>query len=208
MTAGGAFAEVGDKVVHRETVPPAQVKTIIDAVEKCDLEYALQYFDGIYASPGLVALFREVFNDRGFPIEPEGFVSERSTASVANAVFASRDLQAYDKVCEELGPDFMVVTGTMPYMGTGSGEVSVHTLTKAAPFSAIAEELGVPLENTIAIGDASNDVAMLQRAGIGAAMGHASDEVIAVADEVTSSLISDGVHEVFLRHGLIGADGE
>ena len=208
VTAGGAFAEVGDKVVHRETIPPAQVEAIIDALEKHDLAYTLQYFDGIYASPGLVELFSEVFNDRGFPVEPEDFVSERSTESVAKAVFASRDLQAYDKVCEELGPDFMVVTGTMPYMGTGSGEVSVDTFTKAAPFAAIAEELGVPLENTIAIGDASNDVAMLQRAGIGAAMGHASDEVIAVADEVTSSLISDGVHEVFVRHGLIGVAGK
>ena len=208
VTAGGAFAEVGDKVVHRETVPPAQVKTIIDAVEKCDLEYALQYFDGIYASPGLVALFREVFNDRGFPIEPEGFVSERSTASVANAVFASRDLEAYDKVLGELGPNFMAVTGTMPYMGTGSGEVFVPELTKAAPFPAIAEELGVPVESAIAIGDASKDTAMLQQPGVGVAMGHASDEVISVADEVASFLISDGVHEVFVRHGLIGVAGK
>ena len=87
-------------------------------------------------------------------------------------------------------------------MGTGSGEVSVPHLTKAAPFPAIAEELGVPLENTIAIGDAGNDVAMLQHAGVGIAMEHASDDVMAVADEVTSS-IAEGIRDAFVRHGLI-----
>lgn len=207
VTAGGAFAEIGDKVVHSETIPPVHVDAIISAMEKHGLEFTLQYFDGIYVTPGLLDLLAEVFDAHSYPMSPEDITSERDTEAVAKAVFASRDLGAYDKVVAELGDEFQVVTGTMPYMGTGSGEVSVPHLTKAAPFFAIAEELGVPLENTIAIGDAGNDVAMLQHAGVGIAMGHASDDVMAVADEITSSSIADGVREAFVRHGLIESEG-
>ena len=203
VTAGGAFAEVGDKVVYSDTLPPAHVEAIIAAMEKHGLKFTLQYFDGVYATPGLLALLAEIFEEHSYPIGPDNLIPERRTEAVAKAVFASRDLGAFDKVVAELGDEFMVITGTMPYMGTGSGEVSVPHLNKAAPFPAIAEELGVPLENTIAIGDAGNDVAMLQSAGVGIAMGHASEEVMAAADEVTSPSITQGIYDAFLRHGLI-----
>lgn len=48
----------------------------------------------------------------------------------------------------------------------------------------------------VAFGDMPNDVAMLQWAGMGVAMGNAVDEVTAIADHCTSSNDDDGVAEV------------
>lgn len=44
----------------------------------------------------------------------------------------------------------------------------------------------------MAVGDGRNDIEMLTWAGRGIAMGQAPDEVLAVADEVTASVLDDG----------------
>lgn len=52
--------------------------------------------------------------------------------------------------------------------------------------------LGTDQANTVAVGDGRNDIEMLTWAGRGIAMGQAPDEVLAVADEVTASVLDDG----------------
>lgn len=42
-------------------------------------------------------------------------------------------------------------------------------------------------------GDGGNDINMLEHAGIGVAMGNASDRVKAAADYITSSVDDDGI---------------
>lgn len=59
------------------------------------------------------------------------------------------------------------------------------------------------LEDTIAFGDGGNDVAMLRHAGIGVAMGNATDEVKSVADYVTSSVDEDGIAKALISLGII-----
>jgi len=58
---------------------------------------------------------------------------------------------------------------------------------------ALIRHLGIQREETIAFGDGENDISMLEYAGVGVAMGNASDKVKARADYVTSSVDEDGV---------------
>ena len=48
----------------------------------------------------------------------------------------------------------------------------------------------------MAFGDGGNDIAMLKHAGVGVAMGNASDEVKACADMVTDSVDDDGIAKI------------
>jgi len=57
----------------------------------------------------------------------------------------------------------------------------------------LAERLGIPQSETVAIGDSPNDVSMLEWAGLGIAVGDAPDEVRAAADWV----IGDGAQGSF-----------
>ena len=57
----------------------------------------------------------------------------------------------------------------------------------------IRDSLGLRPEQTMAFGDGLNDVTMLRDAGIGVAMGNASDELKALADLTTASCDEDGV---------------
>ena len=57
----------------------------------------------------------------------------------------------------------------------------------------LAEILGVNPDATMAIGDTENDLAIIEAAGIGVAMGNATDAVKAKADYVTTTNTKDGV---------------
>lgn len=56
--------------------------------------------------------------------------------------------------------------------------------------------LGIPMEETIAMGDSMNDVEILRAAGFSAAMGNACPEAKAAADIVTEDCDHDGVAKV------------
>lgn len=57
----------------------------------------------------------------------------------------------------------------------------------------LAQILNIPLEETMAIGDAENDRSMLEVAGLAIAMGNAVPEIVAVADYQTSTNDAHGV---------------
>lgn len=69
---------------------------------------------------------------------------------------------------------------------------------------ALCAAIGITTEETIAFGDADNDLEMLQLAGIGVAMGNALPQVRACADMVTDTVENDGIAHALRRLKLIG----
>lgn len=55
----------------------------------------------------------------------------------------------------------------------------------------------------LAFGDGNNDIEMLQAVGVGVAMGNASDELKAVADDICGHVVDEGIYHYCARHGLI-----
>jgi Cof subfamily protein (haloacid dehalogenase superfamily) len=72
-------------------------------------------------------------------------------------------------------------------------EVINLSVSKWAGLSWLMAQWGVAPEHVMAIGDQGNDISMLRAAGLGIAMGNASDEVKAVANAVTNTIEADGV---------------
>lgn len=67
---------------------------------------------------------------------------------------------------------------------------------KGTGVKALAEHLGIKQEEVICIGDAGNDLDMIQFAGLGVAMENAFSEVKEVADYITCNNNEDGVAHV------------
>ena len=55
------------------------------------------------------------------------------------------------------------------------------------------EALGIPRENSIAIGDSRNDIDIIAAAGLGIAMGNACEELKALAGAITGDCGKGGV---------------
>jgi Cof subfamily protein (haloacid dehalogenase superfamily) len=81
-------------------------------------------------------------------------------------------------------------------------QVMDRRASKAAALRVVASHYGVPMRQVMAIGDAVNDVAMLQEAGIAVAMDNAHPLVKQVADWVAPSNNDHGVHAALMRYGL------
>lgn len=62
---------------------------------------------------------------------------------------------------------------------------------------------GIQLKETLAFGDGGNDIPMLQHAGIGVAMGNATDDVKLWSDFVTSSVDEDGIMHALKVLGVL-----
>ena len=65
------------------------------------------------------------------------------------------------------------------------------------------KHFGWTKDEAIAFGDGGNDVAMLQYAGLGVAMGNACDAAKAAADYVTADIDKDGIAKALQHFGLL-----
>jgi len=81
-------------------------------------------------------------------------------------------------------------------------EIVDHQVSKGNALRFLGEYHGVSAAEMMAIGDGMNDLAMLEYAGLGVAMGNASDTVKAVADVMTGSNADDGVAQAIERFVL------
>lgn len=81
-------------------------------------------------------------------------------------------------------------------------EVSPEGATKARGLKKLCEYLNVPVEESIAVGDASNDLDILKAAGLSVAMGNATDAVKSVANVVTEDCDHDGAAKALQRYML------
>lgn len=77
--------------------------------------------------------------------------------------------------------------------GYNNLEFTCADANKGVGLRKLAEILGVNPDATMAIGDTENDLAIIEAAGIGVAMGNATDAVKARADYVTTTNTKDGV---------------
>jgi hydroxymethylpyrimidine pyrophosphatase-like HAD family hydrolase len=75
-------------------------------------------------------------------------------------------------------------------------DVTPMNLSKASALEVLRTRLDVAPERTVAVGDGTNDAEMLTWAARGVAMGHASAELRAVADETTGTLEEHGAATV------------
>jgi len=82
------------------------------------------------------------------------------------------------------------------YAETKSFECSPLGISKASGLLMLCKHLNIPIEASIAVGDAENDIDIIKAAGLGVAMGNAFEPVKKIADVIVSDCDSSGIKEV------------
>ena len=98
---------------------------------------------------------------------------------------------AIDKLPKEIYEKYTVVRSTPYFLEFLNKESN-----KGVGVELLAKHLGIKQEEVIAVGDAGNDLHMIEYAGLGVAMGNAFDEIKEIADYTTDSNNEDGVAKV------------
>lgn len=110
----------------------------------------------------------------------------------ADGSYLNRDeIRAYLEAC----PQISVVDG-----GFGNLEFTKCGVSKAVGVQFLAESLNISKEEVMAVGDSENDLEMIRYAGLGVAMGNASETVKNAADEVTFTNDEEGVAAVIDKY--------
>ena len=92
----------------------------------------------------------------------------------------------------------MELTSSLP----GNMEINAPGVTKGSGLLALAAHLGLRREQTMAVGDSGNDRAMVEAAGLGVAMGNATDDIKEIADATTDDNNHDGVAKAIEKYAL------
>ena len=123
--------------------------------------------------------------------------SKPGCAGKLNIYFRSlEDRAAY---CERIKDRPVVLSVSIGY----GIEISPAGATKASGLQALCDHLGIPIERSMALGDAGNDVEIMQAAGLSVAMSNAIESVRALAQVVTEEDCDhDGAAKAIERYML------
>ena len=211
VTSAGAFACVGEEIVHADTLSEHDTERIVGVLTRHGLDFFLQYFDYMFATRHMEKMLGSLYGRGDCPVKPSHVVHKISTKDVGRVIFASSDhsgLSSHrgggliEDLKRELGGGLRFHPGVLPGRGVSSGEISAASTSKASPFPTLTRRFGVSPTQVMAVGDEVNDLEMLRAAGIGVAMGDSPADVKKAADQVTSGSVQSGVVETFLRNGL------
>lgn len=113
--------------------------------------------------------------------------------------YYTEDLEVLNHILGEIRAwEGLEISNSSPY----NIEVNAQGVSKAAAIAEVCRMIGCSMSEAVAVGDSLNDLAAIQAAGLGVAMGNAQDEVKAAADVVTGSNLEDGVAQVIQNYVL------
>jgi len=89
------------------------------------------------------------------------------------------------------------------YWHQGAVDIVPKGVSKKSGIDVILNMHGLKIEETMAIGDGENDIAMLRHCRIGIAMGNSEQEVKDAADYITDDIDQDGLYKALQHFELI-----
>ena len=197
ITANGARCFVEDTLVSQHAILPSDVKKIIEAADRDN-------YPAIVVSESRFAIHH--YTDEVYEIFCKGL-------GVDSSIFIT-DVDALgDEAILQVTP-FCTVEQEALLMPTlancTSGrwhpaftDITARGADKGKGLHAMADYLGLNIEETMAFGDGGNDISIIKEAGVGVAMGNAGEELKLVADYITTHVDEDGVKNALIKYGVI-----
>src|SRR5699024_1873918 len=110
--------------------------------------------------------------------------------------FSSENMDILQEIRNELATyNQLEITNSLPT----NIEVNPLGVNKANGLKRVCRELGITMDQVMAVGDSMNDKKMIMQAGLGIAMGNAQDQIKEVADAVTDTNNNHGVAKAIER---------
>lgn len=211
ISAAGACVMWKDKVLLAEYLSDSEKQAAVELLEEAGAIYAMEGFDDLYMKKEVYERFCRVLEGRSeeerkvlglfqrtrFYTE----VSETEKVHKCSYFYAEKDGGWFRERLKKR--DMSVAAFSQGEARGNCGEITKTAFNKGSAVRCLSDYLGIPIEDTIAVGDSENDLEMLRAAGVGIAMGNALGYVKDAADDVTKSVEEDGVYHAFLKYGLI-----
>ena len=208
----GGYAAVGDSVLLDERMPAEHVRILTALWEELDAFYVWQGPDQMGPSEGYLDFFvpragthPEDWIEYARSISPF-IVDVDAGAFTKVTAYVPPNNASMEAVTEALPDGYRAIIGSVGAAGYVPFEILPTRLSKAVGMQAVCEHVGIPLSDTVAIGDSNNDVEAVACAAVGISIGGGCEDLVAVADIVAPGVCEDGLAWALAAAGLTGHD--
>ncbi len=208
----GGYAAVGDSVLLDERMPAEHVRILTALWEELDAFYVWQGPDQMGPSEGYLDFFvpragthPEDWIEYARSITPF-IVDVDAGAFTKVTAYVPPNNASMEAVTEALPDGYRAIIGSVGAAGYVPFEILPTRLSKAVGIQAVCEHVGIPLSDTVAIGDSNNDVEAVACAAVGISIGGGCEDLVAVADIVAPGVCEDGLAWALAAAGLTGHD--
>jgi hypothetical protein len=197
----GTYIRYHDEILLANQIPLKLSDTVYESLHTCHLEWLLEgqhaiYYSNLPYKTHIGDFHREyhaLFPDRciDYPPEKRGLCFDKFCICTKKESDLSSFMNQFQK-------DFSFID-----RGHGFYEVVPIGYSKASGIQFLMDYFKIPRKDTIAIGDSSNDMPMLEFAGLSIAMKKSDAIVLETADYVTDTVENDGIYQAMKHFGLI-----
>lgn len=188
-----------EKMISRTTIPKKYIKNISDAIASEDVmilamseglgivpNEELQHIDDYY-----VGQYKSLYEDTAELVDDILEVVSDEKKDFEKINLYHRDEEARERSLARLnGLDLEMV-----FSEKTSLEITPKGADKGAGLEKLCEYLGIDISETIAVGDADNDLSIIKKAGLGVAMANANERVKEASDVIVADCDHDGCAE-------------
>lgn len=195
---GGYILDKDFKEVAAYPIPIEQVEDLIELSTEKEFGLGFHFGDCSYIYNKFYPMydFMKYTNSlHGLWYDPSHSYHRRHR--VFNCLITTKDKKTVDDFIEkhpELKADLINVKTDGFFF-----DVFNNYVNKALGIQAILDKEDISWQETICFGDSTNDIEMLEKAGIGVAMGSATDYVKSFANFSTTSVYEDGIANAFKK---------
>ena len=197
IALNGAECVLRDGSVIRKVAIPAQdFRKSMELAREFDFAVALELNEGVFVNR-LPPTVEQIAGIVEHPVPPVVDIEEMFERKECCQLCFYFDEETEQKVMPLLSG--LSATRWHPLFA----DVNVAGTSKATGLSLFADYYRVKVSEIMACGDGGNDIPMLKAAGIGVAMGNASEKVQSVADFVTDTVDNNGLYKALKHFGVI-----
>lgn len=165
------------ETVFDQGISNADAIRISEVLERLEVYFQIFYDGKFFANftGEWFAYYAKHEPNKGMVVAPKTlsqFLRETgyTTSKILLSVDPSEQQRFFSLLSDEFGKEFYVTTSSSKFI-----ELCNKSHSKGTALEFIADYYGIPLSETIAIGDQNNDIPMIERAGLGFAMQNATD---------------------------------
>lgn len=201
MVAGcGTYIEYGGEELYHHTLSVELQKSVIEDLLTWHIDGVLEGKDcSAFRHDYWMPVVKSIFAENGTLAKSKSFTAKTQcywdeTFSFDKMALWFDESSDMERFREKYASSFDFILRDPTFY-----EVVPRGISKASGMQFVCERLGIDRKNSVAFGDSSNDISMLQNAGVSVAMGGGNPILFELVDYVTSPVMEDGIERA-LKH--------
>ena len=213
VASSGGYIECHGEVIYDCPMTKQQQQSVLGVLEENGVYRTVECMEGSYTDEGFKDFLRSHVGEgsnsellrwreqieASLNILP---MKEYKGQPVYKVVVMSPSMGQLEQPQKLLAEDFAFCIQDGDMGGFINGEVVNRKFDKGKAVERVCRYFGLPVQNSVAIGDSMNDREMLEAAGLSICMENGSEGLKKLADDICPSVKENGIREAFLKHHL------